>query len=90
MRRGSNTIVKMFPIPVKDIRNAVTSIASTIVGEMQQATGAVYDTLTRQRKFATKTLSKASRKAARLSRRYPLQTIAAALVLGFLIGRSRH
>ena len=90
MKSSTKTIAKMFPIPVRDIRNVLTNVASTVAAETQQATGAVCNALDQQCKLAAKTLSKAGRKATRLSRRYPEQTIAAALVLGFLIGRSRH
>lgn len=90
MRRSSKTIAKMFPIPVKNIRNVLTAIASTVVAETQHATGAVCNTLDQQCRIAAKALNSAGRKATRLSRRYPVQTIAAALALGFLVGRSRH
>ena len=90
MRRGSNTIAKIFPFPVSDIRNGFTDIASRVLTEAQDATNAVCNTLEQQYKFASKKLSKTGRKARNLSRRYPIQTIAIALALGFLVGRSRR
>jgi hypothetical protein len=46
--------------------------------------------LEQQREFASEALAKASKKASRLTRRHPLQIIAGALVLGFVIGRIRR
>ena len=87
---NSITIAKIFPRPVNDIRKRLTKISSKVLAEAGDVTEVVYGTLQRQRKLAVKTLSRAGRKAMRLSRRYPAQTITAALVLGFLIGRSRR
>ena len=90
MRRGSTAIAKIFPFPVRSIRSSFVGIASKVLSEAQEATGAVCNTLEQQYKFASKKLSKTGRKATRLTRRYPIQTIAIALACGFLIGRSRR
>jgi ElaB/YqjD/DUF883 family membrane-anchored ribosome-binding protein len=90
MSSDSNTIAKIFPLPVKHIRKFLTDTASNVFSEAQEATGVVCTTLEQQYKLAAKTVRKAGRKATRLSRRYPVQTIAAAVALGFLIGRSRR
>jgi hypothetical protein len=58
-----------------DTRGRITRIASRARSEVQDLTKA----------FAT-----AGKEAARLTRRYPLQIFAGALVLGFVIGRARR
>jgi len=73
-----------------DLRNRLSDIASRVGADVQEATDAVCNTLEQQCKVAGEALSKAGKQVTDLSRRYPLQTIAAALALGFLIGRSRR
>jgi ElaB/YqjD/DUF883 family membrane-anchored ribosome-binding protein len=73
-----------------DIRDRIIDIASRVRTEAQDAKEAVCDTLEQQREFASEALAKASKKASRLTRRHPMQIIAGALVLGFVIGRIRR
>jgi ElaB/YqjD/DUF883 family membrane-anchored ribosome-binding protein len=90
MNGKSNTIENALHNVGTDIRGRITSIASRVRDEAQDAKEAVCDTLEEQREYAAEALSRASRKATRLTRRHPLQVIAGALVLGFLIGRIRR
>jgi len=73
-----------------ETRNRLGDIASKVGAGAKEAKEAVYNTLGDQCQFTTETLTRAGRKAADLSRRYPLPMVGAALALGFLIGRSRR
>jgi ElaB/YqjD/DUF883 family membrane-anchored ribosome-binding protein len=90
MSSESNSIENTFQNAGNDIRNRFSDIASKVRADAQEAKDAMYKALEQQCEFAAETLSKAGKKATDLSRRYPLQIIAAALALGFLIGRSRR
>jgi hypothetical protein len=90
MSSESNTIVNTLQDAGNDLRSRLSDIASKVRTGTQEAKDAVYHTLEQQCEFAAKTLSTAGRKATDLSRRYPIQIIAAALALGFVIGRSRR
>jgi len=72
------------------IRNRLSDFASKLRAGAVGAKDKVCNTMGEQCDLATKTLSTAGRKATELSRRYPMQTLGAALALGFLIGRSRR
>jgi len=90
MSTNGKPIENTFHDAGNDIRSHLNAIASKLQADAQGAKNAAYNKLKQQREFATETLSKAGREATRLSRRYPLQIIAGALALGFLIGRSRR
>ena len=90
MSSKSNTIEHAIHNVGNDIRDRITSIASRVRDEAQDAKDAVCDTLEEKRELAAEAFGRASRKATRLTRRYPLQVIAGAVVLGFLIGRVRR
>jgi hypothetical protein len=90
MRGESNTIDNTFQGAGHDTRNLLSDIASKVGAGAKDATDAVYNTLGQQCHFTAETLTKAGKKAADLSRRYPLPMVGAALALGFLIGRSRR
>lgn len=90
MSSKSNAIENAFHNVSNDIRDRITDIASKVREEAQGAKEAVCDTVENQWEFAARSLGKASKKATRLTRQYPLQTFAGALVLGFLIGRIRR
>jgi len=70
--------------------NRLSDIASKVGAGAKEAKDAVYNTLGQQCEFTAETLTKAGKKAMDLSRRYPLPMVAAALAVGFLIGRSRR
>lgn len=90
MSTDGNAMENTFPREGNDILRRLTKMASKVQTEALGAKDAVYNTLKHQGEFATETLNKAGREATRLSRRYPIQMIAAALALGFLIGRRRR
>jgi hypothetical protein len=70
--------------------NRLSGLASKVGTGAKEAKDAVYKTLGQQCEFTAETLTKAGKKAMDLSRRYPLPMVAAALAVGFLIGRSRR
>jgi len=90
MRSESNPVDKTFQGAGHDAGNVLGDIASKVEAGAKQATDAVYNTLGQQCQFTAETLTRAGKKAADLSRRYPLPMVGAALALGFLIGRSRR
>jgi len=90
MSSKANTLENTFHRVGNDIRGRITDIASRVRDEAQDAKDAVCDTLEEKRELATEAFNRASRKATRLTRRYPFQVIAGAVVLGFLIGRVRR
>ena len=90
MSSDSNSIENTVQDAGKDIGNRLSDIASKLTASVQEAKDAVCNTLEQQCKFAGEALSKTGKQVTDLSRRYPVQTVAAALALGFLIGRSRR
>ena len=90
MRGESNTVDNTFQGAGHDTRNLLGDIASKVGAGAKEAKDAVYNTLGQQCQFTAETLTRAGKKAADLSRRYPLPMVGAALALGFLIGRSRR
>jgi len=90
MTSASNTLENTFQNVGNEIRSRVTNIASKVRSEARVATGAVRDTLEQQREFAAEKLGKAGKKATHLIRRYPMPVIAAAIAVGFVIGRIRR
>jgi len=90
MSTESNTIQNTLQHVGDDIRNRFADIASRVRAEAQHAKDAVGTTLQEQREFAAETLSKAGKRATHLTRRYPIPIFAAALVIGFMLGRIRR
>jgi ElaB/YqjD/DUF883 family membrane-anchored ribosome-binding protein len=90
MSSESNTLENSVQDTGNDIGNRLSDIAAKLRAGAQAAKDKVCNTMGQQCEFATKTLSTAGKKATDLSRRYPMQTLGAALALGFLIGRSRR
>jgi gas vesicle protein len=90
MSSKSNRIEKTFHKVGNDIRDRIIDFTSKVRTEAEDVKEAVCDTFEQQREFAADALGKASKKASRLTRRYPLQIFAGALVLGFVIGRIRR
>lgn len=90
MSSNSNTVVKLYSRSVKDFRSHLTAIAARVRAGAQDTKDAVCNTLGQNYYLAAKAMRKAEKKATRLTRRYPIQTIATCLALGFLIGRSRR
>jgi ElaB/YqjD/DUF883 family membrane-anchored ribosome-binding protein len=90
MSSESNTIENSVQDTGNGIRNRLSDFASKLRAGAVEAKDTVCNTLGERCEFATRTLSTAGRKATDFSRRYPMQTLGAALALGFLIGRSRR
>ena len=91
MSNESSTADNIFKGAVHDTQNRLGDIASKVGAGAKEAKDAVYDTLGEQCRFTAETLTKVGKKATDLSRRYPLPMVAAAaLAVGFLIGRSRR
>jgi ElaB/YqjD/DUF883 family membrane-anchored ribosome-binding protein len=90
MSSSSNTIDNTLQNAGNDIRNRLTDIASKVLAGANEGKDAVYKTLEHQCQFTAESLTKAGKKATELTRRHPLPMVAAALAVGFLIGRSRR
>jgi len=90
MSSESNSIENSVQDTGNSIRNRLGDLVSKLRAGALGAKDTVCNTMGEQCDFATKTLTTAGRKATDLSRRYPMQTIGAALALGFLLGRSRR
>jgi hypothetical protein len=90
MSSHSQTIESSLKNAGNDLRNRITDFASKVRTEALDAREAISNTLDDQCAAAAKALAKTRKKAARLSRHYPLQIFLGALAVGFLIGRIRR
>ncbi len=82
----NNTLERTIRNAGNDIRDRVTDIAFQLRTDVMDAKEAISSTVNRERRIAADNVRRMGRKATRYCRRHPVQSLATALAVGFLIG----